>query len=144
MVLQRKLWFLWQTEMLTLFLLTSHFKRLLKLALIHVFENTERVKGLSKIEFMKLLPHATKDWKFYFQWKALQVSLQSSYECPMLFSFILRIIGNKIVYQTLNLINTSVDDIFVIYLIRTSELFKNFLNYSNTVFLTIVMQFLSI
>lgn len=144
MVLQRKLWFLWQTEMLTLFLLTSHFKRLLKLKLIHVFENTERVKGLSKIEFMKLLPHATKDWKFHFQWKALQVSLQSSYECPMLFSFILRIIGNKIVYQTLNLINTSVDDIFVIYLIRTSEVFKNFLNYSNTVFLTIVMQFLSI
>ena len=46
--------------MLITFLLTSHLKRLLISALIR-FENTEKVEGLSKIEFKQLLSLATKE-----------------------------------------------------------------------------------
>ena len=52
--------------MLIFFLLTSHLKKLLTSAL---FENMEKVEGLSKIEFKKLLSLATKETYFLFQGK---------------------------------------------------------------------------
>ena len=54
--------------MLILFLLTSHFKRLLTSALIHFFENSERVE-VSKIESKELLSLASKDSYFIFNGK---------------------------------------------------------------------------
>ena len=51
--------------MLILFLLTLHLKRLLISALA-LFENTEKVEGLSKIEFKELLSLATKESYFIF------------------------------------------------------------------------------
>ena len=45
--------------MLILFLLTSHLKRLLTASVL--FENTLRLKGLSKIEFKELSSLATKE-----------------------------------------------------------------------------------
>ena len=55
--------------MLILFSLTSHLKRLLTSALIHFFENTKNVDGLSKIEFKKLLSLATKEFYSVFNGK---------------------------------------------------------------------------
>ena len=44
-----------------LFLLTSYLKRISTSAIINLFENTEKVEGLSKIEFKERLSPATKE-----------------------------------------------------------------------------------
>ena len=54
--------------MLILFLITLHLKRLLISALA-LFENTEKVEGLSKTEFKELLSLATKESYFSFNGK---------------------------------------------------------------------------
>ena len=52
-----------------LFLLTSHLKGLLTFLLIQFYENTERVEGLSKMEFKDLLSFASKESCFIFNGK---------------------------------------------------------------------------
>ena len=62
-------------------LLTSHLKRLLTSALIHFCENTERVEGLSKMEFTELLFLATKESYFIFNGKLYKQVLGVA-NCP--------------------------------------------------------------
>ena len=98
--------FLQGAQMLILFLIISHLKRLLTLALTHFLE----MEIYKKIEFKELLSLATKTSYFIFNGKLYKlydgVQLQVRHWL-MLFLYTLKGIGYKIVHVTLILTTTS-------------------------------------